>query len=229
DPEETRVDRRTIGAIAGIAGPLLFVAVFTIEGWLRPDYDARRMYLSELALGPRGLVQIATLVTAGVLTILFARGVATEFPAARGGVRAVYLVGIGFVGGGGFVMDPLTTSFGERHWHGILHGVFGVLIIYGVSIAPLRFPREFRRGPPRPPFGPWGIAAAAATILLAFALPFVVELQRTGRTRNLPGGVIQRTHHIVYLAWQVAVATRLLRPRAPATQGAAAPEARSAR
>src|SRR5262249_21745584 len=181
DPEETRVDRRTIGAIAGIAGPLLFVAVFTIEGWLRPDYDARRMYLSELALGPRGLVQIANLVTAGVLTILFARGVATEFPAARGGVRAVYLVGIGFVGGGVFVMDPLATSFGERHWHGILHGVFGVLIIYGVSIAPLRFAREFRRDPCWRPFVPWSIAAAPATLLLAVAPPLVGALPPTAR------------------------------------------------
>jgi hypothetical protein len=52
------VDTRKLGAVAGIVGSVAFVAIFTIEGWLRPGYDAQRMFVSELALGERGLVQI---------------------------------------------------------------------------------------------------------------------------------------------------------------------------
>jgi len=208
------MDRRTIGAIAGIAGAVLFVATFTIEGWLRPEYDARRMFISELALGPRGLVQIVNFVVAGMLTMLFARGLATEFPTARAGVVAIRLVGLGLVGGGAFVMDPLTTPFRARHWHGHLHGVFGALIMYGMLIGPLLFGREFRRDPRWRPLAPWTTAVAAVTLVLTLVLPVVVELQRTGATTTLPGGAIQRTHHIVYFVWQVVVAARLLRPRA---------------
>jgi hypothetical membrane protein len=211
------MDRRTIGAIAGIAGAVLFVATFTIEGWLRPEYDARRMFISELALGPRGVVQIVNFVVAGVLTMLFARGLATEFPAARAGVVAIRLVGLGLVGAGAFVMDPLTTPIRARHWHGILHGVFGALLFfYGMPVGTFLFAREFRRDPRWRPLAPWTTAVAAVTIALTFVLPVVVELQRTGATTTLPGGAIQRTHHIVYFVWQAMVAARLLWPRATA-------------
>ena len=35
------IERRWLGAIAGMIGPALFVVTFTIEGWLRPGYRAR--------------------------------------------------------------------------------------------------------------------------------------------------------------------------------------------
>ena len=34
----------TLGAWAGMIGPVLFVVVFTVDGWLRPDYDSLGMY-----------------------------------------------------------------------------------------------------------------------------------------------------------------------------------------
>src|SRR4030095_1850496 len=205
------MDRPTIGAIAGMAGSILFVATFTIEGSLRSGYDWRYMYVSELALGPRGVVQIVNFVVAGVLTMLFARGLATEFPAARAGVVAIRLVGFGLVGGGASVMDPLTTPFRTRHWHGHLHAVFGALIMYGMLIGPFLFAREFRRDRRWRPLARGPPPAAAVTLVLTLVLPVVVELQRTGATTTLPGGAIHRTHHIVYFVWQVVVAARLLR------------------
>lgn len=214
------MDRRTLGAIAGIAAPVLFVAVFTIEGWLRPDYDARRMFVSELALGPRGFVQIANFVAAGMLTMLFARGVATEFPAARAAILALYLIGIGLVGAGAFVMDPLMTPVRELSWHAILHRVFGAPVLYGMPISAFLFARQFSRDPRWRPLVPWTVAMGIVTIVMTFVLLIVVALQRTGVTTNLWGGAIQRTHHIVYFVWQAAVAVRLLRPRATPAQAA---------
>jgi hypothetical protein len=76
---ETASDRRQLAAWAGMIGPVLFVAIFTIEGWLRSGYDARSMFVSELALGPRGWIQIVNFLVFGLLFLLFARGVAAEF------------------------------------------------------------------------------------------------------------------------------------------------------
>jgi hypothetical protein len=90
------VDRRPLGATAGIIGPVLFVTVFTVEGWLRPGYDWRSMYVSELALGPRGWVQIANFALYGVLQLVFASGMAAEFPngtASRAGPLVLRLIG----------------------------------------------------------------------------------------------------------------------------------------
>ena len=43
------MDRRRLGALAGIVGPPMFVAVFVVEGWLRPAYDSRGVLPTPLA------------------------------------------------------------------------------------------------------------------------------------------------------------------------------------
>ena len=45
-------DRRTLGGWAGMVGSALFVAVFSLEGLLRPGYDPRSTFISELSIGP---------------------------------------------------------------------------------------------------------------------------------------------------------------------------------
>ena len=47
-----------ISVWVGMIGPVLFVTVFTLEGWFRPGYNTLGMYVSELSLGPRGWIQI---------------------------------------------------------------------------------------------------------------------------------------------------------------------------
>ena len=74
------MDKRRLGALAGALGALVFASVFTLEGSLRPEYDWRSMFVSELSLGPRGFVQILNFFFFGVSQLLFARGMAAEFP-----------------------------------------------------------------------------------------------------------------------------------------------------
>jgi hypothetical membrane protein len=40
--------------VFGVIGPLLFIAVFLIEGATRPGYSAWRNLVSQLATGPGG-------------------------------------------------------------------------------------------------------------------------------------------------------------------------------
>ena len=65
---------RTLASWAGMIGPTLFVAVFTLEGWLRPGYNPLSMVVSELSLGPRGWIQITNFLMLGVLFLIFAPG-----------------------------------------------------------------------------------------------------------------------------------------------------------
>jgi hypothetical protein len=54
-------------------GPTLFVVMFTLEGWLRPGYEPLGMFISELALGPRGWIQVSNLMLFGALLRVCAR------------------------------------------------------------------------------------------------------------------------------------------------------------
>jgi hypothetical protein len=191
------VDRRKLGAVAGIVGSVAFVATFTIEGWLRPGYDAQRMFVSELALGPRGLVPILNFVACDFATILFARGMRAEFPAAPAATRLLHVVGVGLIGGGLFVMDPLGTPLGRLSWHGLLHGVFGAAFFYCAPIACFLFTRHFREAPRWRSLAGYTLGTGVVTI----------GLDHT--TRPPWGGVVQRTHHILYFIWQAIVAGRL--------------------
>jgi hypothetical protein len=203
------VNTRKLGGVAGIVGALAFVAIVTIEGWLRPGYDARRMFVSELALGPRGLVGILNFVVCGFASILFARGMRAEFPAARAATRLLDVVGVGLIGGGLFVMDPLMTPFGSMSWHGFLHGVFGVPFVYSASIACLLIARYFRAAPRWRSLAGYTLATGAVTlvILVVGRIGLVMDLRRG--VRPSWGGVGQRMHHFLYFIWQAIIAGRL--------------------
>jgi hypothetical membrane protein len=72
-------NRRQLAAWAGMIGSVLFVAVFMLEGRLRPGYNPIGMYVSELSLGPGGWIQIANFIIFGMLFLVFVYGAAAEF------------------------------------------------------------------------------------------------------------------------------------------------------
>jgi hypothetical protein len=96
-----------------MVGSSLYVGVIVLEGLLRPDYHARTMFISELALGSRGFVQIANFIVFGLSILLFAMGAATAFGTtrpARIGMTLLVIVGICEVAAGLFVIDPVPAA-----------------------------------------------------------------------------------------------------------------------
>ena len=92
-------DQRRLGlaAVAGMTAPVLFVAVFTVEGWRRPGYSPLSMFVSELSLGPDGGVQIANFLVTGALVFVFGRGLAAysrHGAASRAGSVFLQIIGI---------------------------------------------------------------------------------------------------------------------------------------
>jgi Protein of unknown function (DUF998) len=110
-----------------IVGPL-FTAAYLIEGVLRGHgYSALRHPVSSLALGSQGWEQIANFELGGLLVVLFAIGLRRSLRPGPGAVAVPVLVavwGVGLIGAGAFVTDPVggyPTAASPVTWHGQVH------------------------------------------------------------------------------------------------------------
>lgn len=135
----------------GAAGPLFFVIMFWIEGATRPGYSPLRQPVSSLSIGAMGWTQITNFLITGSLVLAFAIGVWRMWPSPSG-PWLIGLVGLGLIGSGLFVTDPLNGYPPgtpllpvERTTHGILHDLFGIPVFLGLPIACLVFGRQWIR------------------------------------------------------------------------------------
>jgi hypothetical protein len=204
-------------------GPPLSVAVSVAEGWLRPGYNSRGMYGSEPALGPVGIIQIVNFVVYGILLLLFARGIAAQFPdgkASRWGPPLLAVSGVCWIGGGLFVMDPQTLSMplAQLSWHGSLHVLFGLPLSYTLPISCFVFLRRFRQDRDWSALARWTFTAGVLSAVFFVVLKVIVYSIRLAPGNALAawGGLIQRLAFFIWLGWQFTVAVRL---RTLATQG----------
>src|SRR5260370_29467872 len=94
---------------AGVIGPLLFIVVFLIEGFSGPGYSQWRHYVSQLATGDGGWMQVVNFLVCGSLMITFAIGLRFALRGSRGSVGAPVLLGLfgtALLVAGIFVTDP---------------------------------------------------------------------------------------------------------------------------
>jgi hypothetical protein len=195
---------RRLAAWAGIIGPALFVAVFTMEGWLRPGYEPLSTYISALSLGSRGWIQMVNFVVLGVLLLLFTRGVAAEFQtgkASRWGLILLTIIAILFIVSGPFVMDPTGTPLNQTTVHGTIHGLAGGIIFILMPISCFVFLRRFRVDQNWQSLQWWTLALgtiiAAAVVLLTISskLPEVQNIFKDWL------GLIQRFIIVPFMLW----------------------------
>src|SRR2546427_4234406 len=113
----------------GVIGPVFFVVVFLIEGWIRPKYDPQRQFISLLSLTDDGWQQIGNFLVTGVLFVLAALGwrrAMPDGPGCRWVPILLGLSGIALVLAGIFLTDagygyPPGTPLGmptQTSWHG---------------------------------------------------------------------------------------------------------------
>jgi len=126
--------RSRLLVVGAFAGPL-FVVTFLVEGALRDAYDPMRHPVSSLALGPWAWVQVANFVVTGLLTLVLAAGLRRSLrsapdprPGSFWGPLLVAGWGVGLIGAGVFVTDPVSgyppgapAQPAQPSWHGILH------------------------------------------------------------------------------------------------------------
>jgi Protein of unknown function (DUF998) len=210
--ENSPMDIRRTASLAGLIGPVLFVAVFLGEGWLRPGYDPLSSYVSALSLGPRGFVQVSNFLFFGTCLLCFARGVAAAMPngpASRSGTIMLAIIALGYLLAGPFVMDPPGTPPYAMSWHGIIHGVLGGIVFTFMPIVCFVFLRRFARDANWRWFrmGTWfaGLVTAAAVVLLSAGTkaPALIDAFAPW------DGLIQRAAVIPFMAWVFAFALGL--------------------
>jgi hypothetical protein len=203
---------RQFAAWAGMLAPILFVSGFTIAGWLRQGYNPLSTYVSELALGSGGWIQISNFIILGILMLVFSRGVAAEFQtgkASKGGPTLLTIIAVLFIISGFFVMDPTGTPLNQATFHGIIHGLAGGIIFTLMPVSCFVFLRRFRADPDWRFFQGWtlvlGTIIAAAVILLTLTSKSPA-LQVSFKAWQ---GLIQRMIIIPFMLWLFLFAFRL--------------------
>jgi len=206
------MNRRKLSACAGIIGPILFVGVFTIEGWLRSGYHPLGMYVSALSLGTRGWIQITNFIVFGLLLLLFTLGVASEFKngkASKAGPLLLLIIAIGFLFSGPFVMDPMGTLRDQMSVHGTLHGILGGIVFSLMPISCFVFLRRFREDQKWHFLQRWTLSLGIIITIAVVVLSIVTKLPAVQKSFIDWLGLIQRTAIVPYMIWLFAFALGL--------------------
>jgi hypothetical membrane protein len=199
--------------LAGLIGPPLFVVTFLIEGATRPGYSAWRNYVSSLATGDGGWIQIANFLVWGSLALAFAIGLVRLGIAGPGIVLALYAVGL--VVAGIFVTDP---SLGyppgappEHTAHGMIHGLAGLAVFLLMAVAAFVAAARFRSDPQQRGWVRYSVLTGVIVLALFVASTVVSVLDEQGIVSNAPTGLLQRISIITGWTWIAVFAFRLWR------------------
>jgi hypothetical protein len=198
------------------AGPL-FIAVFLVEGGIRPDYDPLRHPISSLSLGRTGWTQRVNFWVTGGLYVAGALGLwrFRTHPSltTQAGPILISTVGCGLVGAGVFSCDPIngyppgTAEVSVQTRVGQLHDAFSAPVFVALPAAAVAYARVSSPAGDRG----WVIGSlAAAVIQLA---TFVAA--GTGFSQEQPAlvpsaGAFQRASVEAGLGWLSALCARAL-------------------
>jgi hypothetical membrane protein len=200
--------RMRLCLIAGAIAPVLFMLVATVDGFTKPGYDARRDFISDLALGPHGWVQSANFIVVGLLLIAFAAGLRQLFPTGRAslfGPALVGLIGLCVVASGFFRTDPSNYPAGADTTttaRGAVHEIAFAIVLVSVIASCFVFARRFRQEPAWHGYGLYSIITAVLVVLLAVVAP--------GPGQSLTG-IVQRILVATFFLWFEVIALRALR------------------
>ena len=123
------------------------------------------MFVSELSLGPRGWVQIASSVLTGGLGVIFARGLAvSRLGSNRVGPILLGLIGASLMASGPFRTDP-SALFTQVSTHGLIHGLFGAVVFALAPASCLVYFGRFRYEPAWQPLAAWTLAAGLVLVV----------------------------------------------------------------
>jgi hypothetical protein len=206
-----------------VAGPV-FVGVFTVLGARRAAYDWRRHAVSSLAVGGEGWGQRANFMSVGGLYCVAARGLARSSSRLVGPAvvpALVFAAGVGLVGSGVFVTDPVA-GFPPEHAPaggldavaevaptrgGQLHNLCAIPIFVGLPVAALISTgsavrrREYR----------WAAYCAGSALGMASASAVFGAAFDGVPTLVAGGGLFQRISIATGFGWLSGLSFRALR------------------
>lgn len=191
----------------GVAGAVLFVVTFTIDGATRDGYRAAYLPVSALALSPRGWVQTSNFVVTGVLMVAAAVGTRLALQVIPGPLL-LGLFGLSLVASGVFPMDPMhgyppgatpgrPAVVSRRHQ---IHDVFGFIVFSSLAAAGIAFALAL-------PFGGWALyslVTSAAVVVLFIIFGSAMENDSPN------AGTIQRLMIVIGWTWVALICISLI-------------------
>jgi hypothetical membrane protein len=189
--------------LAGVVGPILFIVVYTLAGFLRPGYSPVHQAISDLGVGPNAWLVDGCCIIMSLLLIGFAVGFAlTVLPQGWRWVSAILLTlhGLGLIITGIFTEAPSTVMI---HWLvGADLGFFGPVVAFLVTGLALRRTAGWRK---------WGSALLIAGLLtlVLIAIMFWIFTPGTLLASLKLGGLMERVVLSEIEVWYVALGWRL--------------------
>ncbi len=125
---------------AGVIGPILFVFVFSLDGFLKPSYSAMSQPISYLEVGSNGWIQSANFIVLGLLLILFALGFSQRMdPLIKqlpllASTALLLLVGLAFANDGVFI--PAAPGESQNAVHGLITVIPALFVLFSSFASP---------------------------------------------------------------------------------------------
>jgi len=201
--------------VSGIAGPVLFVAVFLYDGLMLPAYDPERHYVSLASLGQDGWRQAVSFIVTGLLFSTFALGLVRVWSRDSGSAwvpRLIGIVGVALVVDGLFATDPewgyppgtpeaLPASLS---WHGVIHYVAAAIVFLGLAAACLLVGVQASRNRRRL----LAIGSVVSPVIMIGAWLVAFTLAAVGGPAE--AGVMQRVSIVAGFGWLAMLARTVL-------------------
>jgi hypothetical protein len=196
-----------LGALCGVAGPLLFTAAWVAGSLRQPGHGAAEVQLSGLAADDarEPQIMVAGFVVLGLCSIAFGTALARVAAPRSAGPWLVVVAGAAAVAAGVFRRDHLLLvgpGFAGESWHNQVHDVASGVAYGAMLAAPLILARRFRDDPE------WAIVSRPVQVLaLGSAIALAVFASRVAEPWN---GVVQRIAVTLALSAEVLIAARML-------------------
>jgi len=195
-------------AIAGVIGPLLFIALVVAQGMLQPDYSHIAMPISALAAWPAGWMQNLNFFLLGTLNAAFTVGLHNAIRATRFGLIGILLLLVSCLG------ILIAGLFPWINLNGVptetpQHIVGAVLTFSGASIGLLVLSRRMTADPKWHGLSAYLLGSGIVMIILFVAVGFFAV--DAGTPFHRWAGLLQRVLVAVWVTCQLIVARRLLR------------------
>lgn len=176
----------------GVAGTVLFLVIYVVEGATRPHYNAWQQTISSLSFGPLGWIQRADFLLCGASVLLLAL---VWRRILRGGVGGLWypmihgIEGLGLLGVGIFIYDPVHTAC-------------LILIVAAMSLSLLVIAWRFWR---TPNWRRWGVFSLVCGLWPNVVMPFFI-IGLYGHTALSPyAGLFERLATSPDIVWGVAL------------------------
>ena len=205
---------------AGVVAPLLFIAVFLVEGVTRSGYSAWRHFVSQLATGDGGWVQTLNFLLCGALLVLFAAGLRQALGSGRGSIAApvlMFLFASALIVAGIFTTDPALgypVGAAPAHTtHGLIHGLAGLGAFTLLPACTFVMAARFAGDPEARRWALYSLLVGLLILACFIAGDVFSTLDATGAMPNAPTGFVQRIAIISGWTWISLVALREIRSR----------------